>query len=72
MVRISANQKILLDNALAVCNRVPAPLPIGGGTVHEETSWKNCWNWNLPDASYGSMILDIKEGRIGSELKSEG
>lgn len=34
------------------------------------TSFRFCRN--LPDASFGSLILDIREGRIGSEMKSQG
>ncbi|KAA1111348.1 hypothetical protein PGTUg99_004247 [Puccinia graminis f. sp. tritici] len=69
---IDDHQRQLLSNALAVANRVPAPPPPGSGTATEEPAWKNSWNWNLPDAAYGSLILDIKEGRIGAEMRSQG
>ncbi|GAA6004792.1 hypothetical protein JCM11491_002231 [Sporobolomyces phaffii] len=69
---VDENQKALLTNALAVANRVPATAPVQGGPAAEETAWKNCWNWNLPDAAFGSLVLDIREGRIGSEMKSQG
>ncbi|SGY80000.1 BQ5605_C008g05279 [Microbotryum silenes-dioicae] len=76
---VDQNQRVLLNNALAVANRVPssgAPSgPAGAaGTTNatEETAWKNCWNWNLPDAAYGSLLLDIVDGRIGSEMRSQG
>lgn len=26
----------------------------------------------MPDAAFGSLVLDIKDGRIGSEMKSQG
>lgn len=68
----SDHQRQLLSNALAVANRVPVPPPPGGGSGTEEPAWKNSWNWNLPDAAYGSLILDIKEGRIGAEMRSQG
>jgi Protein of unknown function (DUF2433) len=35
----------------------------------EEVGVKNLWNFNLPD---GSLILEIKEGQIASEQRSEG
>ncbi len=38
----------------------------------EELIWKNTWNWNLCDAAFGHLILDIKEGRVSAELKSQG
>ncbi|GAA5892899.1 uncharacterized protein JCM6883_007507 [Sporobolomyces salmoneus] len=69
---VDDNQKALLANALAVANRVPSQAPVQGGPAAEETAWKNCWNWNLPDAAFGSLVLDIREGRIGSEMKSQG
>jgi hypothetical protein len=68
----SENQRALLNNALAVANRVPTTQSLGGGAAIEETAWKNCWNWNLPDAAFGALVLDIREGRVGSELKSQG
>ncbi|GAA5952794.1 hypothetical protein JCM21900_005807 [Sporobolomyces salmonicolor] len=69
---VDDNQKALLSNALAVANRVPATAPVQGGPAAEETAWKNCWNWNLPDAAFGNLVLDIRGGRVGSELKSQG
>jgi len=61
---------------LAVIDRVPLavgqPAPGGGAPGTEEAAWKNCWNWNLCDAAYGSLVLDIKEGRGSAELKSQG
>lgn len=41
----SNNQKALLENALAVANRVPAAPSASGGQAIEESAWKNCWNW---------------------------
>jgi hypothetical protein len=73
---IDDHQRVFLDKALSVVDRVPLALghPAPGGGFHgtEETAWKNCWNWNLCDAAYGSLLLDIKEGRVSAELKSQG
>ncbi|KAG2070002.1 hypothetical protein BDR04DRAFT_1100665 [Suillus decipiens] len=63
---IDEHQRVLLDKALSVVERLPS---IQGP---EEPSWKNCWNWNLCDAAFGSLVLDIKDGRISAELKSQG
>lgn len=63
-------QRVLLDKALSVVERLPAAQ--NGPPGSEEPAWKNCWNWNLCDAAYGSLVLDIKDGRISSELKSQG
>lgn len=63
---IDEHQRVLLDKALSVVDRVPT------ASVNDEPAWKNCWNWNLCDAAYGSLVLDIKEGRVSAELKSQG
>ncbi|KAG2014009.1 Ser/Thr protein phosphatase [Coprinopsis cinerea AmutBmut pab1-1] len=72
---IDDNQRILLEKALSVVERLPPAQPStgpGATATGEEPAWKNCWNWNLCDAAYGSLILDVKEGRISAELKSQG
>ena len=73
---IDDHQRVFLDKALSVVDRVPValghPAPGGGFPGTEESAWKNCWNWNLCDAAYGSLLLDIKEGRVSTELKSQG
>jgi uncharacterized protein DUF2433 len=73
---IDDHQRVLLNKALSVVDRVPLalghPAPGGGPPGTEESAWKNCWNWNLCDAAYGSLLLDIKEGRVSAELKSQG
>ncbi|ESK87966.1 ser thr protein phosphatase [Moniliophthora roreri MCA 2997] len=76
---IDEHQRILLDKALYVVERVPPSL---GSTVttaqgaqiqaQDEPAWKNTWNWNLCDAAYGCLVLDVKEGRVSAELKSQG
>jgi hypothetical protein len=72
---IDDNQRILLEKALSVVERLPPPQPStgpGAAAAGEEPAWKNCWNWNLCDAAYGNLILDVKEGRVSAELKSQG
>jgi hypothetical protein len=72
---VDDNQRVLLDKALSVVERVPPAQPHGGpgaGPLVEEPAWKNCWNWNLCDAAYGSLVLDVKDGRVSAELKSQG
>ena len=51
--------------------RIPSAVTTGGNNS-DENAWKNCWNWNLTDAAYGQLILDIREGRVNAELKSQG
>ncbi|CAG8539312.1 14188_t:CDS:10, partial [Ambispora leptoticha] len=58
-------QKALLDNALAVVNRVPAQ-------DKEENAFKNIWNFNLPDAAFGHLLLNVNDGRISAETTSQG
>ncbi|TCD69176.1 hypothetical protein EIP91_008472 [Steccherinum ochraceum] len=72
---IDEHQRVLLDKALSVVERVPVPPSQSAPNGHiptEEPAWKNCWNWNLCDAAYGSLVLDIKDGRVSAELKSQG
>ncbi|EKM75751.1 hypothetical protein AGABI1DRAFT_116217 [Agaricus bisporus var. burnettii JB137-S8] len=72
---IDGDQRILLEKALSVVERIPTPQPStgpGATATGEEPAWKNCWNWNLCDAAYGALVLDIKDGRVSSELKSQG
>ncbi|KAF8351095.1 Ser/Thr protein phosphatase, partial [Amanita rubescens] len=72
---VDDHQRILLEKALSVVERIPPSQPStgpGATATGEEPAWKNCWNWNLCDAAYGSLVLDIKEGRISAELKSQG
>jgi hypothetical protein len=66
----SENQKILLEKALSVVERIPPPVIAGGSA--DENAWKNCWNWNLTDAAFGQLVLDIKEGRVNAEMRSQG
>ncbi|EWC46893.1 hypothetical protein DRE_03905 [Drechslerella stenobrocha 248] len=74
-------QKQLLDNALNIIEKMPStatgPNPFGGtapGTKGEvdESAFKNMWNFNLADASFGHLILEIENGRIGTEMRAQG
>jgi hypothetical protein len=70
---LSPEQRIFLDKALAVINRPTPSIPSGPGAVApDEPTWKNTWSWNLTDSSFGHLVLDIKDGRVSSELKSQG
>ncbi|GBC06126.1 hypothetical protein RclHR1_06640004 [Rhizophagus clarus] len=62
---INESQRILLQNAFTVVDRVPS-------TNREEPTFKNMWNFNLPDAAFGWVLLDIKEGRVSAEIKAQG
>jgi hypothetical protein len=61
----SESQRILLQNAFTVVEKVPS-------TNREEPTFKNMWNFNLPDAAFGWVLLDIKEGRVSAEIKAQG
>ncbi|EJD50739.1 hypothetical protein AURDEDRAFT_111933 [Auricularia subglabra TFB-10046 SS5] len=68
-------QRVLLEKAIMVAERIlPAAAnpSATGATATEDPAWKNCWNWNLCDAAYGSLVLDIKDGRVSGELRSQG
>jgi len=58
---------------MAVVERIPPPVAAASGAGSaDENAWKNCWNWNLTDAAYGCLVLDVKEGRVNAEMKSQG
>ncbi|KAL7412968.1 hypothetical protein BDY24DRAFT_390219 [Mrakia frigida] len=69
---IDSEQKVFLDKALAVINRMPPPPPIPGGPQAEDPAWKNVWSWNLTDSAFGHLLLIVKDGKVASELKSQG
>lgn len=76
-------QKTLLDNALEIVERMPTVAnggnpfggPVGGsngvGQV-DESAFKNMWNFNLADAAFGYLVLEIDGGRIGTEMRAQG
>ena len=56
-----------MDNALAVINRVPT-----ADRDKEEPAFKNMWNFNLSDAAFGYVLLEVNNGRISAETKAQG
>ncbi|CAG8649977.1 17757_t:CDS:2, partial [Funneliformis caledonium] len=60
------SQRVLLQNALTVVDKVPSV-----NREREEPSFKNMWNFNLPDAAFGWVLLDIKDGRVSAETKAQ-
>lgn len=82
---ISSNeaQKTLLDNALDVVQKMPTIAnggnPFGGPSAAgaaagqvDESAFKNMWNFNLADAAFGFLILEIEGGRIATEMRAQG
>ena len=78
----SEAQQILLHNALDLVQKMPSVAnggnPFGGpvqaanaGQV-DEGAFKNMWNFNLADAAFGYLVLEIDGGRIGTEMKAQG
>lgn len=76
------SQQRLLNNALDLVSKMPSVAnggnPFGGsnigpqGGVVDESAFKNMWNFNLADAAFGWLLLDIDQGRIGTEMKAQG
>ncbi|PGH33890.1 hypothetical protein GX50_03290 [[Emmonsia] crescens] len=82
---INANeaQRTLLDNALNIVEKMPTIAnggnPFGGpvaasnaGGQVDESAFKNMWNFNLADAAFGYLVLEIDSGRIGTEMRAQG
>ncbi|KAI4656968.1 uncharacterized protein J4E78_006859 [Alternaria triticimaculans] len=78
----SESQQRLLALALDIVNKMPTVAnggnPFGGpapgpqsGQI-DESAFKNMWNFNLADAAYGWLVLDIDNGRIGTEMRAQG
>ncbi|KAH6865521.1 ser/Thr protein phosphatase family protein [Alternaria rosae] len=78
----SESQQRLLALALEIVNKMPTVAnggnPFGGpapgpqsGQI-DESAFKNMWNFNLADAAYGWLVLDIDNGRIGTEMRAQG
>ncbi|KAL9604688.1 MAG: hypothetical protein Q9219_000408 [cf. Caloplaca sp. 3 TL-2023] len=76
-------QQTLLNNALDIVSKMPSvanggnpfggavPGPAAGGNV-DEIAFKNMWNFNLADAAFGYLVLEVEAGRIGTEMKAQG
>ncbi|KAF7294097.1 Ser/Thr protein phosphatase [Mycena kentingensis (nom. inval.)] len=63
---VDEEQRGMLNRALDVVNRIPE----SGG--EDEIAWRTCWHWNLCDVASGRMVLDVRESRISTEIRSEG
>lgn len=66
---LTGPQTQLLTSVLSMVELMPKDNTEVGNI---ESSFKNTWNFNLPDAQFGSLVLDIKEGRISEEMRSQG
>lgn len=82
---INANeaQRTLLDNALDIVHKMPTianggnpfggPVgPSGAAGQVDESAFKNMWNFNLADAAFGYLVLEVDGGRIGTEMRAQG
>jgi hypothetical protein len=76
-------QQTLLHNALDIIQKMPSianggnpfggPVPgQGPAGIVDESAFKNMWNFNLADAAFGYLVLEIEAGRIGTEMRAQG
>jgi Protein of unknown function (DUF2433) len=78
-------QQNLLNNALGVVDKMPSTAlggnpfggPVGGANAGaagqvDESAFKNMWNFNLADAAFGWLVLEVQDGRIGTEMRAQG
>ena len=72
-------QHKLLQMAVDLVGKMPSVAsggnPFGGGPQTgqvDESAFKNMWNFNLADAAFGWLVLDIDQGRIGTEMRAQG
>ncbi|KAI9840458.1 MAG: hypothetical protein M1837_001614 [Sclerophora amabilis] len=82
---VSSNdsQQVLLHNAIDIVQKMPSVAnggnpfggPVGGpnaGGQVDESAFKNMWNFNLADAAFGYLVLEVEGGRIGTEMRAQG
>jgi hypothetical protein len=78
-------QQNLLQNALGIVEKMPSTAlggnpfggPVGGANAAglgqvDESAFKNMWNFNLADAAFGWLVLEVQDGRIGTEMRAQG
>ena len=78
-------QQNLLQNALGIVDKMPSTAlggnpfggPVGGANAAgvgqvDESAFKNMWNFNLADAAFGWLVLEVQDGRIGTEMRAQG
>ncbi|KAJ2898005.1 hypothetical protein MKZ38_004223 [Zalerion maritima] len=75
-------QQKLLKNALSIVEKMPTTAaggnpfggPVAGGALGQvdESAFKNMWNFNLADAAFGWLVLEVQDGRIGTEMRAQG
>lgn len=81
----NAAQQNLLNNALGIVEKMPSTAlggnpfggPVGGANAAgvgqvDESAFKNMWNFNLADAAFGWLVLEVQDGRIGTEMRAQG
>jgi hypothetical protein len=82
-INANESQKTLLQNALEIVEKMPTianggnPFggPVGGNNAAgqvDESAFKNMWNFNLADAAFGYLVLEVESGRIGTEMRAQG
>ncbi|ANB14186.1 hypothetical protein AWJ20_5145 [Sugiyamaella lignohabitans] len=68
-------QRLLLQSALEVFERMPTEVNTGETPARTDyllAAYRNMWNFNLCDAEYGSLVLNVVDGRVSVEAKSQG
>ena len=83
-IETNPSHKALLSQALDIVEKMPTGAnggnpfggPVGGGNPAagqvDESAFKNMWNFNLADAAFGYLVLEVEGGRIGTEMRAQG
>lgn len=82
-IQSNEGQQNLLKNALQIVEKMPTTAaggnPFGGPAAGQaalgqvdESAFKNMWNFNLADAAFGWLVLEVQDGRIGTEMRAQG
>ncbi|EJT48704.1 hypothetical protein A1Q1_02249 [Trichosporon asahii var. asahii CBS 2479] len=59
----SEQQHALLKKVLGMVQKIP---------TSEDNAWTNTWHWVLTDAMCGHLLLEINDGRVSAETRSNG
>lgn len=82
LVENDPKQKMLLNLVLDIFEKMPSSSTSQPGGSNRNannpnmdyllSAYRNTWNFNLCDAQFGSLVLNVVDGRVAVEAKSEG
>ena len=71
LVEKEPKHKLLITSAVEVFEKMPEAAN-SPSTEYLQAAYRNMWNFNLSDAEYGSLVLNVVDGRVAIESRSQG